>query len=292
MTNKPPSPPKRKMYNVKKSKTRKNIRRLAKEDDAFSDFSDSDNTTQHREKQSSFNITSNSIETAKTECDITNTTTKTEYTLPHNNLETELNASLSNLDLGNSHSVFNNSKSKPLLSPSKLNSVTRNPWTAGGFWSNPYSCPSPEPGPCNLSRSSSHSSGFGSHTNENLNVNSLPASPGNSVSGGDDQLSVFSEPPYQLGNGQFELYKSGNGSIAASLYSPTTSGSFSVHDNPFQRTMGGMLWNKRCSGISSFAYTSRAVNLNWPHRNGYAMGSLFKNLGDSVKTDSFKKIRY
>lgn len=290
MTNKP-SPTKIKINNLKKSTKRKNIRRLVKEDDVFSDLSDSDNSTQHREeKQPSFNTTLNTVETAKIECDIPNAATKSEYTLPHNP-ETELNASLSNLDLGSSHSVFNGNVGKPLLSPSRLSSVTRNPWTAGGFWSNPYSCLSTEPeGSCNLSRSSSHSSGFGSHTNENFNFNSLPASPGNSVSGGDDQLSVFSEPPYQLGNGQFELYKARNGAIAASLYSPN-SANFSMH-NPFQRTFGSALYNRRCRGISSFSYTSSTVNLNLPNRDGYAMGSVFKNLGDPRKADSFTNIRY
>lgn len=288
MTNKS-SPTKIKTNNLKQSRKRKNIRRLVKEDDVFSDLSDSENPPQHRdEKKRSFNTAL--IETAKIDCDTPNSATKTEYTLPHNP-ETELNASLSNLDLGSSHSVFNSSVSKPLLSPSRLSSVTRNPWTAGGFWSSPYSCLSAEPeGSCNLSRSSSHSSGFGSHINENLNFNSLPASPGNSVSGGDDQLSVFSEPPYQLGNGQFELYKAGNGAIAASLYSPN-SGNFSMH-NPFQRTFGTGLWNKRCGGVSSFSYTSSTVNLNLPHRNSYAVGSVFKNLGGPMKPDSFKNIRY
>lgn len=265
-----------------KTKKKRNIRKLVKKD-VSSDLSDCDDCTENLEKVPSFNTALDSTQTAQLECD----TAKVKNTLPHNNLDTDLNASLSNLDLGSNRTVFNNSTSKPLVSPSKLNSITKNPWTAGGFWNNPYSWP--EPVPSNLSRSSSHSSGFGSHTNENLNFNSLPASPGNSVSGGDDQQSVFSEPPYHLGNAQFELYKARNGAIAASFYSPTT-GSFRVR-NPFEQTMGGMLWNKHEREINGFSYAASTVNLNWPLRNGYSTGNVFKNLGNPVKMDSFSKIR-
>lgn len=258
--------------NKKKLKKRKNIRKLIKEDDVFSDLSDCEKFTETNSSSS------NKEKTVQLKCDTSNATARADCTTPHNNLETELNTSLSNLDLGSKHRGFNSNSSKPLLSPSKLNNVTKNPWTAGGFWSNPYSYSPLEPAPCNLSRSSSHSSGFGSHTNENVNFNSLPASPGNSVSGGDDHHSVFSEPPYHLGNGQFELYKSGNATIATSFYSPN-SRNFGVH-NPFQREV---VWSSYGRGANSFAYASSAINLNLPHRNGYVVGSVFKNLSDPVK---------
>lgn len=266
---------------MKKMNNRKNIRSMVKED-ILSDISDSDNSFNHFEKEPSFTNTLNSTKSAHLE-----STAETTHTLPHKNLETDLNTSLSNLDLGNSHNFFNSNISKPLLSPSRLNSITKNPWTAGGFWSNPYTYSSLESRSCNLSRSSSHSSGFGSHTNENYCFNSLPASPGNSVSGGDDQHSVFSEPAYQLGNAQFELYKTRNGAIATSLYSPNLGG-FGTH-NPLQQTTGGILWNKHDGEIHNFAYTSST--LNWPRRRDYTMSSLFKNR-DPVKLDNSNKIRF
>lgn len=247
----------------KKLKKRRNIRNLVKDDRSFSDLSDIENFTEN--ERSSFN------KFAQTECDTFNTAKRKDSF----SMESDLNASLSNLALG---TVF----PKPLLSPSKLNNVTRNPWTAGGFWNVPYSCSSPEPTLCNLSRSSSHSSGFGSHTtNDNQNFNSLPASPGNSISGGDDHISIFSEPAYHFNSGQFELYKTRNGSVAASICTPNSG--YVGMENVFRQPMDGMLWSRRGN---AFSYTSSVINADWP-------GSLFKNIcGNQTKTNSsFTRIR-
>lgn len=265
----------------KKPKKRKNIRRLAKDYDVFSDFSDNENFTEHRDREQSFDST----KTAQIQCD-RSLNTSTHSTAKRNNsfsLESDLNASLSNLALGNSHSGFSTDIPKPLLSPSKLSNVTKNPWTAGGFWSNPYICPSPEPTACNLSTSSSHSSGFGSHTNENLNFSLLPASTRNSVSGGDDRLSVFSEPPYHFSNTQFELYKAKNGAMTAAVYAPN-SGIFGM-----QNFLQQPVWSGRGKEPDGFSSISNMVNVNWPH--SYVRGSLFKNIGNQNNADSFSRIR-
>lgn len=204
-------------------------------------FTDNSETNTYRK-----NTFSSSIKNAYCDNLKNVTANKSDYVLSsHNTLETELNTGLSNLALSPSNHKIN--VPKPLLSPSKLNSATKNPWTAGGFWNHPYNF-SPASGDSNLSRSSSCSSGFGSHANDNVQSNSF--APTHSVfgGGGDDQFSVFSEPPYQLGSGQFEFYKTRDNITATAFYSSNSR--FAVQ-NPRP-----VLWNNYGRGSNCFMHRS------------------------------------
>lgn len=207
----------------KKNKKRKqNIRRLNKSE-TFSDFSD--NEVSELKK---FNSSFNSTDTAGSECDITSNKLFSPIKLHNNTINNtapcnrsftnesdsfrnatspdynqhernhDLNTSLSNLYLNTSTS---NACCKQLLSPPKLKTVMQNPWTAGGFWHNTYTCVSPPPTQIGESRSSSQSSGFISQTQEQPHFNSLPASRANSCNSIElEKASVLSEPLYNLNN--------------------------------------------------------------------------------------------
>lgn len=89
---------------------------------------------------------------------------------------------------------------KPVLSPPKLSNVTQSSWVAGGYWKPSEYLEGFASPP--LSRSSSQSSGFGSQSSSQNNLNgydafgSLPSSRNTSVCGEIDKFSVLSEPAY------------------------------------------------------------------------------------------------
>lgn len=266
---------KRKTRKQSSKRKKRNMRKLGNGEELLSDSSDYElqQTAFHDSFVSEKSSTPENVKKPFNKTDVAKT-----------KAETDLNTSLNNLDLGGRNAFA----SKPLLFPSRLN-VTKNPWTAGGFWSKSYNYPGFALG--NLSRSSSQSSGFGSHANENLNFSSLPSSPRNSMYGGDDRLSLFSEPAF---NSQFEVSEGRNGAVMAQAWPLDQReffaggyGSRAVYWQP----NGGVLWHRNKNFDDRFAYVNRA-NFDWPYSTGYVQGSLFKNVsGEEVDTASFDKVK-